>query len=67
MLRAVTANIQRIADGGVSAAEQATMTLDALGTKARRHCARSTPIWSILLYTAPAEFAALFQKAAAMQ
>ena len=26
-------NIQRIADGGVNAAEQATMTLDALGTK----------------------------------
>ena len=33
VLRAVTANIQRIADGGVSAAEQATMTLDALGAK----------------------------------
>ena len=33
VLRAVAANIQRIADGGVNAAEQATMTLDALGTK----------------------------------
>ena len=32
VLRAVAGNIQRIADGGVNAAEQATMTLDALGT-----------------------------------
>src|SRR5262249_44767359 len=32
VLRAVSANIQRIAEDGINAAEQATMTLDALGS-----------------------------------
>ena len=41
MLRAVRADIQRIADGGVHAAEQATMTLDALSTALGRKARRS--------------------------
>ena len=66
VLRAVTANIQRIADGGVSAAEQATMTLDALGTKPDATAPLYTYLEHPSLYR-PSEFAALFQKAAAMQ
>jgi hypothetical protein len=66
VLRAVTANIQRIADGGVSAAEQATMTLDALGTKPDATAPLYTYLEHPSLYR-PTEFAALFQKAAAMQ
>jgi len=66
VLRAVTANIQRIADSGVSAAEQATMTLDALGTKPDATAPLYTYLEHPSLYR-PAEFAALFQKAAAMQ
>jgi len=66
VLRAVTANIQRIADGGVSAAEQATMTLDALGTKSDATAPLYTYLEHPSLYR-PSEFAALFQKAAAIQ
>jgi len=66
VLRTVTANIQRIADGGVGAAEQATMTLDALGTKPDATAPLYTYLEHPSLYR-PAEFAALFQKAAAMQ
>jgi hypothetical protein len=63
VIRAISANIGRIADGGVGAAEQATMTLDALG--------RNTDVTKALydylehpsLYR-PSEFAAMWNKAA---
>lgn len=67
VLRAVTANIGRIADGGVNAAEQATMTLDALGSALGRKPDAVTPLYNYLEHPStyrPAEFAALFQKAA---
>ena len=64
VLKNVTANIQRIAAAGVGAAEQATMTLDALG----EHPDATTPLYNYLehpsMYRA-GEFAAMFQKAAA--
>ena len=66
VLRAVTANIGRIAGSGVQAAEQATMTLDALGTRPEA----TMPLYDYLEHPSlyrPAEFAALFQKAAAAQ
>ena len=50
----------------MSAAEQATMTLDALGTKPDATAPLYTYLEHPSLYR-PAEFAALFQKAAAMQ
>jgi hypothetical protein len=66
VLRAVAGNIQRIADGGVNAAEQATMTLDALGTNTEA----TAPLYDYLEHPSlyrPSEFIALFQKAAAKQ
>ncbi len=66
VLRAVTASIARIADSGVHAAEQATMTLDALGTRPEA----TAPLYTYLEHPSvyrPGEFAALFQKAAAAQ
>jgi hypothetical protein len=66
VLRAVAGNIQRIADGGVNAAEQATMTLDALGTNSEA----TAPLYDYLEHPSlyrPGEFVALFQKAAAKQ
>jgi hypothetical protein len=66
VLRAVTANIQRIADAGVNAAEQATMTLDALGSNPDA----TAPLYNYLEHPSlyrPSEFAALFQKVAALQ
>ena len=66
VLKSVTANIHRIANEGVSAAEQATMTLDALGTNPDA----TAPLYNYLehpsMYRA-SEFAAKFQKAAANQ
>jgi hypothetical protein len=67
MVQALTANIQRIADAGVNAAEQATMSLDALTAAMGRPQAAVTPLYDYLerpsAYT-PAEFIARFRKAA---
>jgi Cytochrome c554 and c-prime len=66
VLKAVRANIQRIANQGVSAAEQATMTLDALGGNPDA----TAPLYNYLEHPSmyrPNEFVALFQKAAANQ
>jgi hypothetical protein len=66
VLKTVTANIQRIAHAGVGAAEQATMTLDALGSRPDA----TTPLYNYLEHPSmyrPGEFAAMFQKAAANQ
>jgi hypothetical protein len=66
VLKAVTANIQRIANAGVSAAEQATMTLDALGSKPDS----TKPLYDYLEHPSTyraSEFAAMFQRAAANQ
>jgi hypothetical protein len=67
VLRAVSANIQRIADGGVNAAEQATMTLDALGAALGRNSDATAPLYNYLEHPStyrPAEFVSLFLKAA---
>jgi hypothetical protein len=67
ILRAIGADIQRIADGGVHAAEQATMSLDALSAAAGRKPGVAA-LYSYLERPSaykPAEFAALYQKAAA--
>jgi hypothetical protein len=66
VIKAVTANIQRIANAGVSAAEQATMTLDALGSRPDA----TKPLYDYLEHPSvyrPSEFAAMFQRAAANQ
>src|SRR5262249_39923926 len=66
VLRAISGNIQRIADGGVNAAEQATMTLDALGTNSEA----TAPLYDYLEHPSlyrPGEFVSLFQKTAAKQ
>ena len=66
VLKAVDANIERIASGGVTAAEQATMTLDALGSKPDA----TAPLYNYLEHPStyrPGEFAALYRKAAANQ
>src|SRR5262249_15296914 len=63
VVHAVTANIGRIAGGGVSAAELATMTLDALCS----HPDATKPLYDYLEHPSiyrPAEFADLFRKAA---
>jgi hypothetical protein len=63
VLRSLAANIQRIAEAGVNAAEQATLSLDALG----RRSDALTPLYDYLEHPStykPAEFAALFRKAA---
>ena len=67
VLRAVTAGIQRIADAGVNAAEQATMTLDALGAALGRNPDLTAPLYNYLEHPStyrPNEFVNLFQKAA---
>jgi hypothetical protein len=68
MVQALTANIQRIADAGVNAAEQATMSLDALTSAMGRPQTAVTPLYDYLerpsAYT-PAEFIARFKRAAA--
>jgi hypothetical protein len=67
VLRAVSASIQRIADAGVNAAEQATMTLDALGAALGRNPDTTAPLYNYLEHPStyrPNEFVSLFQKAA---
>jgi hypothetical protein len=67
MLRAVRAHIPRIADAVVHAAEQATMTLDALSSALGRKPAGVAALYTYLerpsVYR-PSEFVALYQKAA---
>jgi hypothetical protein len=66
MLRAIGADIQRIADGGVHAAEQATMSLDALSTALGRKPAGVAALYTYLERPSayrPAEFVALYRKA----
>jgi hypothetical protein len=67
VVTALVANIQRIADAGVNAAEQATMSLDALTTAMGKPQTAVTPLYDYLerpsAYT-PNEFAARFRKAA---
>jgi hypothetical protein len=63
MVRAVTAAIARIADAGPAAAEQATMTLDALGGRPDA----TKPLYDYLEHPSvyrPSEFIELFRKAA---
>ncbi len=63
VVRALSANIQRIAEAGVNAAEQATLSLDALGGRPEA----LTPLYDYLEHPStykPAEFAALFRNAA---
>ena len=69
LIRSLNAAIQRIADAGPNAAEQATMSLDAL-TAVLSPGARKPAIAALYTYLEhpsaykPAEFAALFRKAA---
>jgi hypothetical protein len=66
VLRAVSANIQRIADDGVNAAEQATMTLDALGAALGRNPDATKPLYDYLEHPSayrPGEFVGLYQRA----
>lgn len=68
MLAAIGRDIQRIADAGVHAAEQATMSLDALSAALGRKPAGIAALYSYLERPSaykPAEFTALYQKAAA--
>ena len=67
VLRSLCANIRRIADAGVGAAEQATMTLDALGAALGRNPDVTAPLYNYLEHPSvyrPEEFASLFLKAA---
>jgi hypothetical protein len=67
MVRALTAGIQRIADAGVNAAEQATMTLDALNAALGKPTSAVTPLYDYLEHPStyrPSEFVGLFRKAA---
>src|SRR5205814_1838765 len=67
VIRAMSANIGRIADAGVGAAEQATMTLDALGAALGRGTDFTKPLYDYLEHPSsyrPAEFAEMFRKAA---
>ncbi len=66
VIRALTANIGRIADSGVGAAEQATMALDSLGAALGRRPQAVMPLYDYLEHPStyrPAEFAELFRKA----
>jgi hypothetical protein len=66
VLRAVSANIQRIADDGVNAAEQATMTLDALGAVLGHKPDTTKHLYDYMEHPStyrPADFVALYQKA----
>ena len=67
VLRSMGLDIRRIADAGVNAAEQATMTLDALGAALGRRQDAVTPLYDYLEHPStyrPADFAALWVKAA---
>jgi hypothetical protein len=71
ILQAVSADISRIADAGVNAAEQATMTLDALTTALNRGERKQQPVTGLYTYLEhpslyrPSEFAAKYRAAAA--
>jgi hypothetical protein len=71
ILQAVNADIQRIADSGVNAAEQATMTLDALTAALARGDRKQQAVTALYTYLEhpslykPSEFAAKFKTAAA--
>jgi Cytochrome c554 and c-prime len=70
ILRAINADIQQIANAGVNAAEQATMSLDALTAALSQEARKQQAISALYTYLEhpstyrPAEFAAMFQKAA---
>jgi hypothetical protein len=67
VLRAIAANIHKIADDGVNAAEQATMTLDALGAAMGRNPDATKPLYDYLEHPSsyrPNDFVSLYQKAA---
>jgi hypothetical protein len=66
MLKAIGADIQRIADAGVHAAEQATMSLDTLSAALGRKPAGVASLYSYLERPSaykPSEFVALYRKA----
>jgi cytochrome c556 len=66
MLRAIGAGIERIADSGAHAAEQATMALDALSAALGRRPAGVAALYSYLERPSayrPGEFVALYRKA----
>jgi hypothetical protein len=68
MLAAIGKDIPRIADAGVHAAEQATMSLDALSAALGRKPAGIAALYTYLERPSaykPAEFVSLYQKAAA--
>jgi hypothetical protein len=65
--RALNASIQRIADAGVNAAEQATMSLDALNAILGKRTETVAPLYDYLEHPStyqPSAFAGLFRKAA---
>jgi len=67
VLRSMGRDIRRIADSGVNAAEQATMTLDALGAALGRKQDAVAPLYDYLEHPSQykaAEFVALWSKAA---
>src|SRR5262249_25680700 len=73
MVKALTADIVRVANAGVHAAEQATMTLDTLGAAAGTNPAAFqaaiAKVYDYLEHPStyqPAEFAAQFRKVAGM-
>jgi len=70
LIRAMATDIQRIADAGVNAAEQATMSLDALTAALSEDARRQQAVTALYNYLEhpsmykPADFVALFRKAA---
>jgi hypothetical protein len=70
IIRVMTADIQRIADAGVNAAEQATMSLDALTDALPEHAHHPEAVTALYNYLEhpslykPADFVALFKRAA---
>jgi hypothetical protein len=67
VLRMIGANIERIAESGVNAAEQATMTLDALGAVLNRRPEAVAPLYDYLEHPSiyrPADFVERYRRAA---
>ena len=67
MQRALAANITRIADAGVNAAEQATMSLDALRAAQGKPADAMAPLYDYLEHPStyrPADFIAIFRRVA---
>jgi len=67
MARAISANIQRIADAGVNAAEQATMSLDALRAAQGKPPDVMAPLYDYLEHPStyrPSEFIGIFRRVA---